>query len=87
VKEEMEHFMGHINESSSSIHELIAFQRQLGESMASVSAIVQQTTASTEEVASMSSQQFTVSEELVALSQKLESLAADLKQSMVSFQV
>jgi methyl-accepting chemotaxis protein len=35
----------------------------------------------------MSSQQFTVSEELVALSQKLESLAADLKQSMVSFQV
>lgn len=87
VKEEMEHFMVHISESSASIHELIAFQRQLGESMASVSSIVQQTTASTEEVASMSSQQFTVSEELVALSQKLESLAADLKQSMVSFQV
>lgn len=87
VKEEMEHFMGHLSESSASIHDLIAFQRQLGESMASVSSIVQQTTASTQEVASMSSQQFTVSEELVALSQKLESLAADLKQSMVSFQV
>lgn len=87
VKEEMEHFMKHISESSASVLELIEFQRQLGESMASVSSIVQQTTASTEEVASMSSQQFTVSEELVALSEKLEGLAADLKHSLVSFQV
>lgn len=87
VKEEMEHFMRHISESSASVLELIEFQRQLGESMASVSSIVQQTTASTEEVASMSSQQFTVSEELVALSEKLEGLAADLKHSLVSFQV
>lgn len=79
--------MRHISESSASVLELIEFQRQLGESMASVSSIVQQTTASTEEVASMSSQQFTVSEELVALSEKLEGLAADLKHSLVSFQV
>lgn len=87
VKEEMEYFMGHIKESSASIQELIELQRQLGESMGNVSSIVQQTTASTEEVASMSSQQFTVSEELVSLSEKLEGLAADLKNSLVSFHV
>lgn len=87
VKEEMELFIGHINESSTSIVELIEFQRQLGESMGSVSSIVQQTNASTQEVASMSSQQFIVSEELVVLSGKLEELAEDLKQSLVSFRV
>lgn len=87
VKEEMEHFIKHISESSASILEWIEFQHQLGESMASVSSIVQQTTASTEEVASMSSQQFTVSEELVDLSEKLEGLAAQLKESLVTFQV
>lgn len=85
VKEEMKQFIGHINESSTSIVELIEFQRQLGESMASVSSIVQQTNASTQEVASMSSQQFIVSEELVVLSGKLEELAEDLKLSFVSF--
>lgn len=87
VKKEMELFIGHINESSSSIVELIEFQRQLGESMASVSSIVQQTNASTQEVASMSSQQFIVSEELVVLSAKLEELAEDLQQSLISFHV
>lgn len=87
VKEEMELFIGHINESSSSILELIEFQRQLGESMASVSSIVQQTNASTQEVASMSSQQFIVSEELVILSGKLEELAEELKSSLISFHV
>ncbi|MEC0167460.1 methyl-accepting chemotaxis protein [Paenibacillus graminis] len=85
VREEMEQFIGYLNESSASITELMEYQQQLGESMASVHAVVQQTSASTEEVASMSSQQFTVSEELVALSGKLEKLAEELKQSLVSF--
>lgn len=87
VREEMERFIGHINESTTSIVELIDFQRQLGDSMASVSSIVQQTNASTQEVASMSSQQFIVSEELVVLSSKLEELAEELKLSLVSFHV
>ncbi|MCE3199943.1 methyl-accepting chemotaxis protein [Paenibacillus sonchi] len=85
VRAEMEQFIGYLNESSASITELMEYQHQLGESMASVHAVVQQTSASTEEVASMSSQQFTVSEELVALSGKLEKLAEELKQSLVSF--
>ncbi|KGE18518.1 methyl-accepting chemotaxis protein [Paenibacillus wynnii] len=87
VKQEMEDFIGHIGQSSLSIAELLHFQRQLGESMASVSAVVEETSAATQEVASMSSQQFIVSEELVALSAKLEGLAESLKESLVSFNV
>ncbi|OKQ00284.1 methyl-accepting chemotaxis protein [Paenibacillus sp. P46E] len=86
VRAEMEQFIGYLNESSASVTALTECQHLLGESMASVRAVVQQTSASTEEVASMSSQQFIVSEELVALSGKLETLAEELKQSLVSFQ-
>ncbi|MDF9841804.1 MULTISPECIES: methyl-accepting chemotaxis protein [unclassified Paenibacillus] len=86
VRTEMEAFLELISESSSSVAELERFQRQFGESMASVTSVVQQTSASTQEVASMSSQQFIVSEELVALSAKLEELAENLKQSLVSFE-
>ncbi|WP_019912216.1 methyl-accepting chemotaxis protein [Paenibacillus sp. HW567] len=86
VRAEMEHFIGNLRQSLTSITELTECQQLLGESMSSVQAVVQQTSASTQEVASMSSQQFLVSEELVALSGKLEALAEELKQSMVSFQ-
>ncbi|WP_310832390.1 methyl-accepting chemotaxis protein [Paenibacillus pedocola] len=86
VRGEMEEFLGLISQSSVSVSELNEFQRQLGESMASVISVVQQTSASTQEVASMSSQQFIVSEELVALSAKLEELSENLQQSLVSFQ-
>lgn len=87
VKKEMEDFIGHIGQSSLSMAELLQFQRQLGESMASVSAVVEETNAATQEVASMSSQQFIVSEELVTLSAKLEGLAESLRESLVSFNV
>ncbi|MBY0013075.1 methyl-accepting chemotaxis protein [Paenibacillus typhae] len=86
VRTEMEAFLELIGQSSASVAELGRFQRQFGESMASVTSVVQQTSASTQEVASMSSQQFIVSEELVALSAKLEELAENLKQSLVSFE-
>ncbi|WP_342565273.1 methyl-accepting chemotaxis protein [Paenibacillus sp. FSL R7-0345] len=86
VRSEMEALLELISQSSSSVAELDSYQHQLGESMASVTSVVQQTSASTQEVASMSSQQFIVSEELVALSAKLEELAENLKQSLVSFE-
>ncbi|WP_339255025.1 methyl-accepting chemotaxis protein [Paenibacillus sp. FSL P2-0136] len=86
VRAEMEVFSGVLNQSSAAVSELAEYQQQLGQSMASVISVVQQTSASTEEVASMSSQQFTVSRELVALSHRLEELAEQLKQSMISFQ-
>ncbi|WP_238653263.1 methyl-accepting chemotaxis protein [Paenibacillus piscarius] len=86
VRAEMEVFSGYLAESSVAVSELTEIQHQLGESMASVISVVQQTSGSTEEVASMSSQQFTVSRELVTLSHRLEELAEELKASMLSFQ-
>ncbi|WNS46480.1 methyl-accepting chemotaxis protein [Paenibacillus sp. MMS20-IR301] len=86
VRAEMEDFSSYLSQSSAAVSELTGYQQQLGASMASVISVVQQTGASTEEVASMSTQQFIVSEELVALSGRLEELAEELKQSMISFQ-
>ncbi|MBT2287586.1 methyl-accepting chemotaxis protein [Paenibacillus albidus] len=86
VRQEMLGFTGHLYESSASVTALFDFQTQLGESMDSVRSVVQQTGASTQEVASMSTQQLKVSEELVSLSAKLEELAGDLKASLGSFQ-
>ncbi|MEK4063701.1 MULTISPECIES: methyl-accepting chemotaxis protein [Paenibacillus] len=85
VRKEMEDFIEYLGQSSAAVSELTVFQARLGESMGSVRSVVQQTSASTEEVAAMSSRQLTVSGELVALSKQLEELAESLKQSLISF--
>ena len=85
VRKEMEDFIGYLGQSSAAVSELTIFQSRLGESMGSVRSVVQQTSASTEEVAAMSSRQLTVSGELVTLSKQLEELAESLKQSLISF--
>ncbi|WP_150275601.1 methyl-accepting chemotaxis protein [Paenibacillus tepidiphilus] len=85
VRKEMEDFIEYLGQSSAAVSELTIFQARLGESMGSVRSVVQQTSASTEEVAAMSSRQLTVSGELVTLSRQLEELAESLKQSLVSF--
>ncbi|WHX49655.1 methyl-accepting chemotaxis protein [Paenibacillus woosongensis] len=87
VAQEMERFVTDIQSSSASVHELRSSQQVLSEFIASVSSVVQQTTASTEEVASMSSEQFKISEELVKLANRLEGLSETLKQSLSSFQI
>lgn len=87
VTQEMEQFIDDIRSSSASVHELRSSQHVLSDFISSVSSVVQQTTASTEEVASMSSEQFKVSEELVRLSNRLEGLSETLKQSLSSFEI
>ncbi|MEF2966380.1 methyl-accepting chemotaxis protein [Paenibacillus sp. M1] len=87
VSGEMESFIGEIQSSSASVKELLVSQTELRDFIASVSSVVQQTNASTEEVAAMSSGQHQVSEELVRLSGRLEELAETLKQSLGAFQV
>lgn len=87
VSLEMERFIGDLQSSSESIKELIASQTALSDFIGSVSAVAQQTNASTEEVASMSSEQYRVSEELVRLSNRLEELSEMLKDSLGAFQV
>lgn len=87
VSREMESFTGEIQASSASVKELMVSQNALRDFITSVSSVVQQTNASTEEVASMSSEQYKVSEELVRLSNRLEELSESLKQSLSVFQV
>lgn len=87
VTQEMEKFVEDIRSSSESVHELNNSQLVLRDFIQNVSAVVQQTNASTEEVASMSSEQYKVSEGLVKLSNRLEELSESLKQSLSAFQV
>lgn len=87
VSREMESFTGEIQASSASVKELMVSQNALRDFITSVSSVVQQTNASTEEVASMSSEQYKVSEELVRLSNRLEELSESLKQSLSVFQI
>ncbi|WP_410771123.1 methyl-accepting chemotaxis protein [Fontibacillus sp. BL9] len=87
VSREMESFVGEIQASSASVKELLVSQSSLRDFITSVSSVVQQTNASTEEVASMSSEQYKVSEELVRLSNRLEELSESLKKSLSVFQV
>lgn len=87
VAKEMEGFVGDIQSSSSSVSELNHSQSILRDFFANVSAVVEQTNASTQEVASMSSEQYKVSEELVQLSNRLETLSTTLEQSLSVFKV
>ncbi|MNN90802.1 hypothetical protein D3C81_2088210 [compost metagenome] len=84
---EMENFVGDIQSSSASVHGLNKSQAVLRDFFANVSAVVEETNASTQEVASMSSEQYKVSEELVQLSNRLESLSEALRESLSVFKV
>ena len=83
----MNSFIEEIENSSASVKELFRSQSQLRDFITNVSSVVQQTNASTEEVASVASEQHGVSEELVKLSNRLEELSESLKQSLSVFQV
>lgn len=87
VANEMEGFVGDIQSSSASVRELNHSQAILRDFFANVSAVVEQTNASTQEVASMSTEQYKVSEELVQLSNRLETLSATLEESLSVFKV
>ncbi|MNI50691.1 Methyl-accepting chemotaxis protein 4 [compost metagenome] len=87
VMSEMESFVGDIQSSSASVHELNNSQAILRDFFANVSAVVEETNASTQEVASMSSEQHKVSEELVQLSNRLEILSETLRESLSVFKV
>ncbi|MBY9080424.1 methyl-accepting chemotaxis protein [Paenibacillus sp. HN-1] len=86
VKNEMERFTEQLGQSSDAVAELLSFQRELDASVNSVASVVEETSAATEEVASMSSQQLTVSQELVRLSGLLKGLSDGLKESLILFQ-
>lgn len=78
VRDEMDVLLAEIRESTRSVEVLIGSQLTLTDS-------ISETSAATEEVASMSSEQFKVSEKLVALSSRLEELSEGLRKSLVMF--
>ncbi|WP_438347874.1 methyl-accepting chemotaxis protein [Paenibacillus sp. FA6] len=85
VKQQMGEFLLEIDKSSIFVKELIEAQQLLSASITSISAVVQETSASTEEVASMSTQQYIVSEKLVDLSKRLEEMSETFNQTLVKF--
>lgn len=85
VDQNMNQFIQQLNEATNSITELNASQHTLSEAMSSVSAVAQQSTATSEEVASLSSNQTEVSDELVQLSSQLDELSQSLQASLAQF--
>lgn len=87
VKKRMDDVQIRIEGSSVSIGALIGAQQQLASSIGSIGSVVEETTAATQEVASMSSRQQAVSKQLVALSAKLEDTSQALQESMSLFRL
>jgi len=85
VKAEMNQFINRLDEATQYIQELDQAQQVLSEAMASVSAVSEESSATSEEVASLSVQQMHVSEGLVKLAEQLESLSQSLQESLKRF--
>lgn len=86
VKREMGELIAHIQVSTSAVEEMVEAQEILGQAIASVGLVVQETGASTEQVAGMAGEQLEVSGRLVSLSDSLERLADHLNGTLAYFQ-
>jgi methyl-accepting chemotaxis protein len=87
VRDQMNGFSSKLNQATESIRILDSSQSALNEAMANVSAVAQQSSATSEEVASLSSEQTSVSDGLVRLSERLDNLSKDLKESLSKFTI
>lgn len=87
VQEQMENFIASLESVTTSIDSLSHSQVVLSDAMANVSAVAEESSATSEEVASLSGEQQNVSDQLVALSAKLETASDQLKQKLSSFTV
>lgn len=87
VQEQMEQFSGKLDGVTASIGELGSAQRIMAEAMTSVSAVAEQSSATSQEVASLSSEQQNVGVRLVELSGKLSNASNELKDSISKFVV
>lgn len=81
----MEAFRGQLRRVHTSAEVLEQIQHALVEAMMNVSAISEQSLASSEEVASQSAEQLGISADLVALSERLQKLSNELKDSLTRF--
>ncbi|WP_172249528.1 methyl-accepting chemotaxis protein [Saccharibacillus deserti] len=87
VQEQMQQFSGKLDGVTASIGELGSAQKIMAEAMTSVSAVAEQSSATSQEVASLSSEQQNVGVRLVELSAKLSNASNELKDSISKFTV
>ncbi|GGH29317.1 methyl-accepting chemotaxis protein [Paenibacillus segetis] len=87
VQEKMDGFVHYLDAVTIEIEELNDSQGVMSEAMSSVSAVAEQSSATSQEVASLSNEQQVVGEQLVQLSGKLENVSSKLKESLSKFSV
>lgn len=87
VQTQMDGFAGKLQEATVSVQQLKESQIVLSEAMGNVSAVAEQSSATSQEVASLSSEQLDISGGLVRLSEKLEDLSNSLKESLSKFSI
>lgn len=87
VRSSMDEFVGQLDHVYASIQELEQSQGVLAEAMSNVSAVAEQSSATSEEVASLSNEQQHVSERLVGLSEQLQHVSSALEKSLSKFKV
>ncbi|WP_379160251.1 methyl-accepting chemotaxis protein [Paenibacillus sp. sgz5001063] len=87
VQGQMGDFISSLESVTGAIDSLNHSQGVLSDAMGNVSAVAQQSSATSEEVASLSNEQQNVSDQLVALSGKLESVSTQLKDKLSLFTI
>ena len=85
VREQMGEFIRKLDEVTQSIQDLDQAQAVLADAISNVSSVSEESSATSEEVASLTSQQMHASEGLVVLAEKLEKLSKGLKESLSQF--
>lgn len=87
VQGQMDDFISSLESVTGAIDSLNHSQGVLSDAMSNVSAVAQQSSATSEEVASLSNEQQNVSDQLVALSGKLEGASTQLKDKLSLFTI
>lgn len=87
VQGQMGEFVQKLDSVTNSISMLEQSQVVLTEAMGNVSAVAQQSSATSEEVASLSTEQLSISNGLVSLSEKLDAVSRGLKESLSRFKI
>ncbi|MDQ0090062.1 methyl-accepting chemotaxis protein [Paenibacillus anaericanus] len=87
VQQQMEGFVHYLDAVTVSIEELNQSQNVMSDAMSNVSAVAEQSSATSQEVASLSTEQQVVGEQLVQLSGKLEKVSSGLKESLSKFTI
>ncbi|TYP76752.1 methyl-accepting chemotaxis protein [Paenibacillus methanolicus] len=85
VHAQMRHFVDQLGTVTDTVGQLVHAQHTLSVSMGSVSAVAEQSSATTQEVASLTADQQRVSDRLVELSTQLELVSANLRDKLAVF--